>query len=82
MSTSVHLTKSKKKLTQIINLLGNPDLTRAQIAKAIGVSTKTVQRVSKEIRPDIQEVEENWLNIRCCCTRSCQSQTGLISTTK
>ena len=58
MSTIVHLTKSQKKRTQIINLLGNPNLTRAQIAKAVGVSTKTVQRTAKEIKPDVEEAEQ------------------------
>jgi hypothetical protein len=42
---------------QITHLLANPGLTHEEIAKAIGCSTKTMQRVSKEIRPDVQEAE-------------------------
>lgn len=50
-------TKPQKQRTQITHLLGNPSLTHQQIASAVGVSTKTVQRVAQEIRPDMEQVE-------------------------
>ncbi len=43
--------------TQIIHLLANPALTHETIAKTVGCSTKTVQRVAKDIKPDVEEVE-------------------------
>jgi transposase len=42
---------------QITHLLANPGLSHQQIATAVGVSTKTVQRVAKEIKPDVAEVD-------------------------
>jgi|WetSurMetagenome_2_1015567.scaffolds.fasta_scaffold1045624_1 hypothetical protein len=40
---------------QITHLLGNPALTHDDIARTVGCSTKTVQRVAKEIKPDVDE---------------------------
>ena len=51
-------TKPHKQRTQIINLLGNPNLTHAQIAETVGVSTKTVQRTSRDIKLDVEEVQK------------------------
>jgi transcriptional antiterminator len=40
---------------QITHLLGNPALTHEDIARTVGCSTKTVQRVAREIKPDVEE---------------------------
>ncbi len=48
---------SENRKTQITHLLANPRLTHQEIAAAVGCSTKTVQRVAKEIRPDVKEAE-------------------------
>jgi hypothetical protein len=40
---------------QITHLLGNTALTHGDIARTVGCSTKTVQRVAKEIKPDADE---------------------------
>jgi hypothetical protein len=40
---------------QITHLLGNPALTHDDIARTVGCSTKTVQRVAREIKPDVDE---------------------------
>ena len=48
---------SETRKTQITHLLANPSLKHREIAEAIGCSTKTVQRVAKEIQPSVKEVE-------------------------
>jgi len=50
-------TRAEKTKTQIVHLLGDPSLTHAKIAKTVGCSTKTVQRVAKDIRPDLAEID-------------------------
>jgi len=50
-------TRAEKTKTQILHLLGDPSLTHAKIAKTVGCSTKTVQRVAREIRPDLAEID-------------------------
>jgi hypothetical protein len=40
---------------QITHLLGNPALTHEDIARTVSCSTKTVQRIAKEIKPDVDE---------------------------
>jgi hypothetical protein len=52
-------TKSEKTKTQIIRLLSDPSapLSHVQIAKIVGCSQKTVQRIRREIKPEVKEVE-------------------------
>ena len=53
--------------TQITALLANGEtpLTHKQVAAMVGVSTKTVQRVAREVRrPDVEAVEEKLVEYR------------------
>jgi hypothetical protein len=49
--------KQEKARTKIIALLGN-GMNHTEIAKALGCSTKTVQRVAKSIKPAMAEIKD------------------------
>ena len=53
-------TRKERLRTQVTALLGSggPALTHRQIAEALDCSTKTVQRIQRDIRPDMDEVKE------------------------
>ena len=53
-------TRSKHLRTQVISLLssGAPVLSHRRIAKTCGCSTKTVQRIQREIQPAMCEIAE------------------------
>jgi hypothetical protein len=52
--------------TQITGLLANGEtpLTHKQVAAVVGVSTKTVQRVARQVSPDLEAVEEKLAEYR------------------
>src|SRR5688572_10891737 len=53
-------TRKERLRTQVTALLGSggPALTHQQVAAAVGCSTKTVQRIQREIQPSMEDVQE------------------------